>query len=340
MKKIFSIILLTLSLSQLFPAKYAGEFLLINSDVRSLGMGNCGVSFSESAASFKLNPANIMNNIKMNISTMYSSLYGNPLEPLANYNYLGFSIPFTTEGAAVALNWVRLSIDDISYFPKYGDAERFHEIEANNGEPGDVNHDDYFTDREDAVFLTVAKRIDYDVSLGWDYFSFPLKINLGMNVKFINITVFENEASGIGFDAGTSIMIGLKKFLNYREAEDLRVGFVISDFNKTGISWSSTAQDAIPIRYKFGMSYPVVIKSISSTFTLAYDILSDYDDNNINNYGFEYGFKDMLKLRVGLADSDKFTAGTAIFYKGFTLDYAFMNEELGAVNKIGLGYSF
>jgi len=135
-------------------------------------------------------------------------------------------------------------------------------------------------------------------------------------------------------------MIGLKKFLNYREAEDLRVGFVISDFNKTGISWSSTAQDAIPIRYKFGMSYPVVIKSISSTFTLAYDILSDYDDNNINNYGFEYGFKDMLKLRVGLADSDKFTAGTAIFYKGFTLDYAFMNEELGAVNKIGLGYSF
>jgi len=338
--KIISVTILTIFLSQLFPAKYAGEFLLINSDIRSLGMGNCGVSYSESVSSFKLNPANILNNIKMNISTMYSSLYGNPLEPLANYNYLGFSIPFSTEGAAVSLSWVRLSIDDISYFPKYGDAERFHEIEANNGEPGDINHDDYFTDREDAIFLTVAKRIETDISLGWDYFSFPLKINLGMNVKFINISIFENEASGIGFDAGTTLKIGLKKFLNYRAAEDLRIGFVVSDFNKTGISWSTTAQDAIPIRYKFGISYPVVIKSINSTFIAAYDYWSDYDDKNVKNYGFEYDYNNLIKLRVGLADGNKFTAGTGVFYKGFTLDYAFMDEELGAVNKIGLGYSF
>jgi len=256
MKKIFSIILLTLSLSQLFPAKYAGEFLLINSDVRSLGMGNCGVSFSESAASFKLNPANIMNNIKMNISTMYSSLYGNPLEPLANYNYLGFSIPFTTEGAAVALNWVRLSIDDISYFPKYGDAERFHEIEANNGEPGDVNHDDYFTDREDAVFLTVAKRIDYDVSLGWDYFSFPLKINLGMNVKFINITVFENEASGIGFESSHlyRTVDGGENWTN--------IGENLPDIP----AWSVVTDPAYPEHIYFGNEFGVYISTDNGVF--------------------------------------------------------------------------
>ena len=271
---------------------------------------------------------------------MYSSLYGNVLEPLANYNYIGFSIPFSTEGAAASLNWVRLSIDDISYFPSYGDAERFHEIEANNGEPGGDGNDDYFTDREDAIFLTVAKKFETDVSLGWDYFSFPLHINLGMNIKFISISIFENDATGIGFDAGTSIKVGLKKVLNYREAEDLRIGFVISDFNNTGISWSTTAQDAIPLGLKFGMSYPIVIKSISSTFTFAYDFLTDYDSKNIKNYGFEYDFKKIFKLRFGLANRNTITAGTGVYYKGFTLDYAFMDEELGAVNKVGLGYSF
>lgn len=330
---IYLVVLLLAYFSLLDGAKYAGEFLLINSDVRSMGMGNSGVAYGEGVASFQHNPANIVNVKRISISTMFSSMYGNINDPLAYHHYIGIVVPLHTEKAAFGINWVRFAVDDIPYYPDYHEVGMQEIIENMDG-----NSSGSFSDREDAVFFTLAKSFDTKLSMGWKYFQFPLTVNSGINIKFININLAGEKASGIGFDAGFGFLVGLNHFSSFKNLEPLKIGISLSDFNKTGISWSNNAEDAIPIRYKLGIEYPFKIERLKSVITVAYDVTYDEYENR-KHYGFEYVYGGFLKLRFGYND-DEVTAGTGIVFKNFELDYAYRHAELDMVNKIGLNYSF
>jgi len=332
------LLILIISCAVLQGGKYAGEFLLINPDARSMGLGGCGVSGSNSQSSFIINPANSAELNSVTVSSVYSSLYGDIRTPLAYYHHIGVALPIPVEGLVFAVNWIRLGVDDIPYFPNYSDVERYYQIEAHNGQPGDNTGKTYFSDREDAVFMTIARKFPYKVNLGWDYFSFPVVMNVGFNMKFLNLKLADSKASGIGFDAGVNFSVDYNKLFGLNNYEPFRLGFVITDFNRTGISWSQSAQDAIPLRYKLGMELPYSIKRWKTVIAPAYDVVID-EDGNENRLGLEIAYDDSYKLRVGSANNE-FTAGTGISFGGISLDYAYKHADLGAVNKIGLGYKF
>lgn len=337
MKKITLIVLILTS--TLFSAKYAGEFLLLNSDVRSLGMGSCGTAYSENVSGFLHNPANIANINDIKVATMYSTVYGDVFSPLAYYHYIGFAVPVYDDNTTIALNWVRFGVDEIPYFPAYSDVVRQMMIEQNNGQPG-TSEGKYFEDREDAVFLTVAKKFDTVLDLGWEFFKLPIKVNTGLNVKFINIDIAGNQASGIGFDAGVGFNVDLNNMFSSKNVGIMRLGAVISDFNNTGISWSKDAEDAIPLRIKLGAEYPWELDVVNSVVTLAYSTTLEPEYNsNSKHYGVEWLYNDLVALRLGY-DNENITAGTGVYFMNFSLDYAYKSTDLGDENKVGFSYKF
>lgn len=333
-----SIVILLFSLSMLKAGKYAGEFLLINPDARSVALGGCGVSGSQSQSSFIINPANLADLSTINISTLYSTMYGDVRNPLAYYHHIGLSVPISIEGLVFGLNWVRLGVDNIPYFPNYSDVERYNQIEAHGGQPGDNLGKTFFSDREDAIFFSIAKKFPFKVNLGWDYFSFPVVMNVGFNTKFLDLKLADSKASGIGFDVGLNFAVDYNKLFGLTDWKPFRFGFVMTDFNRTGISWTQNAQDAIPLRYKGGLELPLVIKKWKTEISSYYDIVYD-EYSTENRLGLEINYDQSYALRVGSADGE-ITAGTGISIAGFSLDYAYKHAELGAVNKIGLGYKF
>ncbi|PID28619.1 MAG: hypothetical protein CR982_04220 [Candidatus Cloacimonadota bacterium] len=321
-------------------AKYAGEFLKINPDVRSEALGGAGCASTNSFTSFRINPSNILRDKHFEIYSQYSSLYGPIDNSLAYYHYIGINIPINSLGSAVSLSWVRLGVEDIPYFPNYSDVERWKMIEANNGEPGNSSGDKYFTDREDAFFLTLAKSFNFTLDLGWDLFKLPITLNSGLNVKYINISLADRTADGLGFDGGISLLIDLNTLSSLKNLNPLKLGFSVKDFNKTGISWSDTAQDAIPISMVGGIEYTFSFRDIDTDITLLYDHNYETETRTTSkNYGGEILYNDLIALRVG-SDNGTLVFGGGLSYLGLYLGYSYSDRDLGIVNKASLAYSF
>ncbi|MBN1970008.1 MAG: hypothetical protein JXR48_04570 [Candidatus Delongbacteria bacterium] len=338
MKIAFIILLLVSSIAS--AAKYAGEFLMFNPDVRSMSMGMTGVCETSSVGAFHKNPASIAFLKDLSVSTQYSSIFGSVSDNLAYYHYAGIVVPYKSLDAAIGFNWIRLAVDDIPYFPDYSDVDRWKKIEENNGEPYNPDGNNYFSDREDAFFISIAKRIKTELDLGWAFFTFPLDISAGFNFKYINIALADRSATGFGFDGGLICLVDINKVSSIRGLNPIKLGFSITDFNKTGISWSDTAQDAIPIRIRTGAEYVFPLKFIKTDITTSYDFHYETEiENSVDHWGLELKWFDMISLRIGTYDSIV-TYGGGVSYLGFSLDYGFRDSDLGAVNKISLSYNF
>ena len=333
------LVLLLLFVISLHGAKYAGEFLKINPDVRSESLGGAGSAATSSFVAFRINPANILSETSPKIYSQYSTLYGSIDNSLAYYHYAGFNYPIKSLGGAISVSWIRLGVDDIPYFPNYSDVERWKMIEANGGEPGNGSGDKYFTDREDAFFLTLAKSFKFDLDLGWEFFKLPIVMNSGLNVKYINIALADREADGLGFDGGLSFLIDLNTVSSMRNLNPLKVGFAVRDFNNTGISWSDTAQDAIPISLVGGFEYTFPLRSLKTDLTVLYDYNYEAETEvSSKNFGSEIVYNKLASLRFGSNDGE-FIFGGGLSYLGFDLDYSYSDSDLGSINKIAFSYS-
>jgi hypothetical protein len=239
-------------------ARYAGEFLEIGVGPRQIAMGGA-VATGDQAESFYWNPALLSRLRGIELSAMYVPLF----DGMANYQVVGAAMPIT--GAAVGIHWIRLGVSDIPIWPDYSTKsieERQQIIRERGGIPTGST-----TDTEDALFFTFAKLNRFVADFGWSYFSLPLEIPAGINVKLIRTSLYNKTATGIGIDGGLGLRFSVNDLLGVKRFGDVNAALVADDFTRTGINWGSGVEDAIPLNLRWGFGYTQPFPELKSDFT-------------------------------------------------------------------------
>jgi len=317
--------------STVFAAKYGGEFLQIGVGGRAMSLGGAFSALADDGSAFYWNPAGCARLNKMQFTGMYAPLYGGLGSTLADYHHLGFTMPFS--GSTVGINWIRLTVPDIPRFPDYTSLDynsRMNLILNANGSPNG-----YFSDIEEAFFITFARMNVLKLDFGWQYFVLPIEIPLGVNFKIIRQTLGDYSSFGMGADLGTQIKFSLAELLNVKEMGYFAVGLNYQDITRTGIDWGDNGVDAIPPNLKWGMAVYQDLPWINGAVNLTYD--QDRRWGGEDHWGMEFIFRKTLALRLG-HQYHGWTVGAGGTYRRLSVDYAFLNTDLGAVNRISVSY--
>ncbi|MCX7835023.1 MAG: hypothetical protein N2450_02985 [bacterium] len=307
-----------------FAARYAGEFLELGVGPRQLAMGGA-VATGNQAGSFYWNPSLLSRIKNIEIHAMYVPLF----EGLGSYHVAGAAMPIT--GAAVGIHWLRVGIDDIPIWPDYTKLsidERQRVIRDRNGLPIGVT-----TDREDALFFTFAKLNRFTAEFGWSYFSLPIEVPIGLNVKLIRMALFDKNANGIGVDGAVGLRLSLNDLFAQKHLGEINLSVVANDFTKTGINWGSGVEDAIPLKLRYGLGYEQPIRPLNSDLIVELNTEKKYE--YYVNWGAELTYLRTVSFRMGLRKNE-FVYGVGVKYWKMQLDYTYQKPELGTNHWIGV----
>jgi hypothetical protein len=323
--------------------------LEIGVGARALGMGGAYCAMAEAPSSFYWNPAGLARVPSIAVWGMYNNQFGTIGDPLAQHSVLGAVFPIT--GAALAVHWIRLAVDDIPIFPDYSEDAGFsleQRKQIIDGVP-----EGYFNDAEDALFISFAKMNKINLDLGWAFFVVPLEIPYGINLKMIRQKLYDKEAFGIGADAGLQLKFPLSKMFTVPWLGDMALGFTYQDFTKTGIDWGEGNTDVITQNFRFGLAYHQTLPSLNSEFI--FERVSNTRYPYDGRLGLEYIWKRTLFFRFGFSrldwgelvngiwkdmDFGVWNAGFGFRYWHIACDYAFLKEELGNAHRLSLVYYF
>lgn len=270
-----------------YEGGYAGSFLRMGLGARNRALGNSGVALAHSNSDFYYNPALTPFNDLKSFTAGYSFL---SLD--RKFNYIGFTLPLPPS-AAVSLNWIHAGVDDIQ-------GRNF------SGYP-----DEKYSTGEDALMLSFGNKISE-------------KIAIGFSLKYLNNSLLDISASGIGFDAG----------ILYQPIKNLTLGFQAKDLTAS-YNWKTTEifaeeggnyLEKFPTVVKYGMAYNY------KNFIFVADVVNFEGDNYFHG-GMEYNYQKIGSFRIG-HDSNSLTFGFGLKYDFMwntktEMDYAFVQEKYG-----------
>lgn len=325
MRKVI-LVLLFFSFAYSDNSKYASEFLRIPVGARSLGMGGAFIAIANDGSSFYYNPAGVVISGSGILSFMYSSQFGGIADPLASFFHLGYIQ--NIQGLGLAINWVRLSVDNIPLTPDYAKVETPIDREklVKNYAGGS-----FFNDIEDAFYFSFSKEFKFNVNFGWSRYKVPVSLPIGINFKLINQSIGGEKATGFGFDVGFMFRFSMDDFLQKERVGHVSISLALKDVGRTKISWSTQREHVIASTVMFGIAYTLPISFLASSLTVAYGSQNSYLTDKM--YGIEYGYKNLIFVRLG-KNIENFTIGVGIKIDFLVVDYAFLSHELGAVHRV------
>lgn len=316
--------------------RYAGSFLELGIGARGMALGGAYVSVADDGSAFYWNPAGASILVRAEVSGMYASLY----KSLGKHYHVGFTRPLYGAGS-ISINWVRLGVTDIpnyqsdlldstSYSTRVDESTRGGDWEQYALTAPALGFADSY---DDALFITLAKQNKIDVDFGWQYFVIPVTIPVGINIKLLRQSLFNNQGSGIGFDFGTMLRFGIDDLLDDSRLGKFSVGFALKDAWNTKMTWNTESRhvDRIQRSWHLGSSYLQPFPKISGQLLLTYALRKKYE--SFHSFGMEYLYYNRLAVRFGLDDS-RFTAGVGIKLSLFQIDYAFRSHDLGGSHRI------
>lgn len=336
MNKKFSFIILLLIISiSLFAGRYAGDFLAIGSGVRSLGLGGAFSAIANDGSAIYWNAAGIAQIRKTEFGIMRAFLY----EGLASYDNLFVCQPLPNE-VTIGINWTRLTIDDIPIFKEdylvgtTVDQRALNPALQLTGIP-----DGEFKSTDDLVQFAFAKHVHYDLNLGWLFFEVPFDFYFGGNIKYIKRKLLDNIGTGTGFDFAMISKTDLSILLDLDWLGKLSYGLNFQNVGGTTITWDTESkhEDEVLFNTKFGLALFQPLEFLNSSFILSHDV--DYVYDKTHHYGFEFLYKTLLGFRLGYYE-DNFSTGLSLKLYDFNLDYAFVTNNLGNTNRVGLRVDF
>ncbi len=207
-----------------------------------------------------------------------------------------------------------------------------------------------------------------DVAIGVSFaLNLTDRFSFGINAKYINQRIWHSSATGFAIDVGGLYLTQLK---------GLQLGFSISNFG-TDMKMSGrdllnvvdpdiinegvtnipvdykTGSFVLPLLFRFGVSYKLILSSISSEMTFAVDLLKPNNDKESVNLGMEYLIFKTIALRAGYR-SLFLNGNTGGLSLGFglsltplrskfevTVDYAYVDLGLlNSVHNFGLNFRF
>jgi len=293
--------------------KYAGDFLELGIDSRSLAMGSAYVTLADNSSGSYFNPACLSIAAKKQITLMHSEMFGG----LEKYDVISGVFPANGD-VGYGITILRTGIDDIK-FTKLRDPEKG--LTYTNLEVSETHSSSDY-----AFYISAGKFMRSN-------------IYLGMSMKIIKRMVAQYDAFGFGLDMGAL----------YIPVSWLRLGASFQDITRTSLNWNKGGNDNIDPSFRFGASVTRGVPLTSGQFTLALgaDLGKDMDRiENFNslNLGFEYVHKGSVAGRVG-SHRGNMTAGVGLlnirFFKISSLDYAFLaHDDLDSTHRISLSFSW
>ncbi len=347
MKNLLCIVALLIAGS--FPAqaaKYAGEFLELGVGARGIAMGGAMAAHTYDGSSFYWNPAGMGYVTGIQATGMYADLW----DGLSNFSSTGITLPVT--GSVFAVNYVRLGVPDIEQHPDYdtqvaailarppgqrfvvvdGDTIFINSVQeyllATGGAPSG-----FFSDTESALFFTFAKYNQFTLDLGWSYFSVPLEMPVGLNLKLLNNKLGSASGTGIGADAGIQFRFPLDEIVLEGWRAKLSYGAVVKDFTHTELDWGEGVKDAVPANFYSSVSLEQKMPGRNSRVTVAYETEKRYERRR--HAGLEYNFENVIALRGGMWH-DEWSAGAGVNFWRMSADYAYYARDLGTTHRVSV----
>lgn len=341
--------ILTLTLIIVIPAqaaKYAGEFLELGVGARGIAMGGAMAAHTYDGSSFYWNPAGMGYVTGIQATGMYADLW----DGLANFSSTGVTLPVT--GSVFAINYVRLGVPDIQKHPDYdlavaeilarapafrfvvvdGDTIFINSVQeylaATGASPAGL-----FSDTESAIFFTFAKYNQFTLDLGWSYFTVPMEMPIGVNLKLLNNKLGESSGTGIGADAGIQFRFPLDEIVLENWRAKLSYGAVVKDLTRTQLDWGEGVKDAVPTNFYSSVALEQKMPGRNSRMTLAYETEKRYERRR--HVGLEYNFENVIALRGGLWQ-DEWSAGAGVIFWRMSADYAYYARDLGTTHRVSV----
>lgn len=301
--------------------KYAAEFMKIGVGARALGMGGAFVALANDATAAYWNPAGLVRMEQAELSFMHAEQFGD----LANHDYFGFAQPLTGDTrSAVGVSLIRFGVDGIL-------ETAGHFVDANgDGEyqPGEqILTDDFRTgsDAEYGLLLSYAREMSG-------------RLSLGGNLKMLRQGLLDNTSFGFGVDLGAL----------YDLNGGLTVGARLADATTTRISWDTGTKESVAPSLVLGLNWTRNVPGLSGRVTAGADFNRPMDGREEAAQaaggdfqgGMEYWYNDAVAARVG-ADAGNLTAGAGLRYRGFGVDYAYLeNADLDATHRVSASARF
>lgn len=336
MKKVYiSIVILLLVATSLFAGRYAGDFMMIGSGVRALGMGGAFAALADDGSAMYWNSAGLSQQRDLEVSAMHAFLYGG----LASYNHFTYVQPLPNE-VTIGFNVTRLTVSDIPNFDERYLIGTNVDQRINNSLyhlPGVP--DAKFSSHDDLYQFSFAKNIHFDANMGWLFFEVPFDFGFGGNIKLIKRSIWNRYGNGTGLDFGMKAKTDLAVIFDQDFLGDLHFGVNFQDIAGTEITWDTPSQmkDEVLFNTKMGVAVVQPVPSLKSVVTAAYDY--DYVYGGTNHYGLEWAYDDLGSLRLGMYD-DNYSAGATVKLYGVMLDYALVTNPVGLTNRLGLRVRF
>lgn len=316
-------------------ARYAGSYLEIPVGIRAAGLGTAFVAIADDGSAFHWNPAGASLTTGKLISTEYTSLFGTVSDPLSTFIHTGFQMDFDKLGA-VSLNWIRLSVDDIPKLERIGD-------DPDTRKTGSINSLDgrsFFTNSQDAIYLTFSRNFTQVIDFGWQFFKVPYQIPIGVNFKYLRQSFgapLNYSSTGIGIDAGMMIITDLNDYSAKKVWGTFSLGCSINDLTNTIVTWENNSQFSIPRSVIWGMAYKQPLTFINSQVLVSYQSSVRYQTEAA--VGTEFTYDNTYSLRAGTRNNE-LTLGAGLFlFNGLSIDYAFETHDLGNPHRIGLSFN-
>jgi hypothetical protein len=295
--------------------KYAGEFLTHGVGARALGMGSAFVAVADDVTAGYWNPAGAADADGRAVQLMHSETFGD----IVNYDTGAYVHPMSG-GAAIAVTFVRLGIDDIPFTDFEEDDNRIYY---------DPTRIRWESDSESALLVTYARKTSD-------------RLRLGGSLKLIRKAIASYTCYGFGFDLGAK----------YDLWSGATLGANVQDATGTVLVWDTKMQERIIPTVKIGAAQRFSIPSMDGVLTLAADgdfrfenrqLADEYHAGSISadtHYGLEFVYHDMVGVRAGLA-MGQLTAGAGLSLGGFTVDYAFgKHQYLDSSHRVSASYGF
>ena len=336
MKKIYILFaLILICLTPLFAGRYAGDFMMIGSGVRALGMGGAFASLADDGSGIYWNPAGLSFLTDSEVSAMHCFLYNN----LASYDHITYSQPLPND-VTICLNVTRLTVSDIPHFDEKYLIGTNVDQRINNSLyhlPGVP--DSKFSSYDDLYQFAFSKKIHYDANMGWLFFAVPFDFGFGGTVKLIKRSIWDRTGTGTGLDIGFKAKTDLAVIFDWEELGDLHFGVNFQDIGGTDITWDTPSKisDEVLFNTKTGLAVVQPLPKLKSVVTLAYDY--DYVYGGTNHFGVDWEYDKKGNLRLGYYDNS-FSAGATIKLYGVMLDYALITNPVGISNRLGLRVRF
>jgi len=264
----------------------AGAFLRIPVGARPAGLGNAFVSVADDANALYFNPGGIYQLKGKTFSGSYS------LMSMDRSHYQGGFVWNDSKFGAIGLMYIGYSVGKI------------------DGRDSNGNPTEEFSNNETALSLTYGTRL------------LPI-LGIGGSVKYLNHTLLDHKATGLGYDVGAHI-----KLENEDSAlEQICFGFSMSNMGAT-YEWDTDSGllDEIPSTVRYGASMRFNLGK--TALLLAGGGTSTADEESKYNAGAEAWIQEFFGLRAGL-DGDDFNFGASLRFKQFQFDYAFCPDVLG-----------